>query len=817
MPGPFDPLDPAVADASYGNVRMPQFVANNLAAPTPAAPTTSSPAPQGPITSPSQAVAAAPPAAEQPEPPRQTLAQFNAAARGQGPITSPSQIAPPKAAPMGSEAAIGDAGRQEQEAIGERKRALQTEADVSSASARQEADVLAAANRKVAAQMAEQEQQRKVDQAESVRMQAELRGAMDQFANAKVDPSRFWHDSGTGSKVLMGIGLALGAAGQALTRGQQNNAALDIIQNAIKQDVALQMHQQEKLGQVVGQRGQALDRMLQITKDRQATMNAAIAAGYEYVGKQIGEIAARTKDPMAQAQAKGAQAVLSQDAATLQDKANQDAAARIAAQRAEAERERAARASEGIAYGHLALERQQQTESRREFDLTRSDRRDEEAMKLLAAGNTAGAKAMESGLTDPATGMPIVQPAAQPMIDQAKALTEQAAKEQDPNKRIALQQQAYDLKTRAAAQYSIPARDKETATKIQANINNIQNFVDTADDLIGKLGKDPGTFDMKEWARIANQYHDVVVKSAAAVGEKLNAKAIDAMSHALGDDPSKWGNRLADLAVDKREAIMAGLEQSIRDFQSAGKQETKGIANLDFARPSDRQREEDRRAGKTAYEQAASVNEKTSAEEAEAATPGKLSSWNPLSENSALKRKGDMTPQDLAEEKAIRESGTTTGLSAKQSASVRELAANALREKGDNRADNVTKLVDLATSKRPGLASGTLAELRDNAPDVYREVRARLPESQRAALERTDAGRSESGAQFRGQVEPGAEVVGLKPTTNPAIEMFRRAPQNEILYGVAAGKVKVPDKHRRDALEQIRRFDPQGYAELEGK
>lgn len=63
-----------------------------------------------------------------------------------------------------------------------------------------------------------------------------------QVANNKVDPNRYWSQKSTGGKIAAGIGLLLGGISSGLTG--RANPALDVIQNAIKEDVQAQRDNQ---------------------------------------------------------------------------------------------------------------------------------------------------------------------------------------------------------------------------------------------------------------------------------------------------------------------------------------------------------------------------------------------------------------------------------------------------------------------------------------------------------------------------------------------------------------------------------------------
>lgn len=63
-----------------------------------------------------------------------------------------------------------------------------------------------------------------------------------QVVNSKVDPSRYWNSKGPLGKVAAAIGLILGGASSGLTG--RANPALDVIQNAIKEDINAQVNDQ---------------------------------------------------------------------------------------------------------------------------------------------------------------------------------------------------------------------------------------------------------------------------------------------------------------------------------------------------------------------------------------------------------------------------------------------------------------------------------------------------------------------------------------------------------------------------------------------
>lgn len=94
--------------------------------------------------------------------------------------------------------------------------------------------------RKIAEKKQEEDQYQKMEQ------------ALDTFSNHKIDSSRLFASMNTGSKVMTGLAMALGAFG-AMRDGQ--NRAATIIRNAIKQDINIQKAEADKLkGVYLGER-----------------------------------------------------------------------------------------------------------------------------------------------------------------------------------------------------------------------------------------------------------------------------------------------------------------------------------------------------------------------------------------------------------------------------------------------------------------------------------------------------------------------------------------------------------------------------------
>jgi hypothetical protein len=244
---------------------------------------------------------------------------------------------------------------------GMQAKARQMLADAQGQQGDQEAAAYGEGNRQADALRAQQQEQLKRDMADQQRTRDQLQQVTDQYANSKVDQNRYFHDMGTGQTVMMGIGLALSSIGQAMNyrQGDRNapNIALDMVMNAAKQDVQLQMADREKLGQLVGFRGQALDRAMSITRDNQATYNTMLAGTLDRVAQQVKEIAAQSQSSIAKANATDFIGQLQ----TLSGQAL-DAATQQSFQRQQAQRNTA------IAAGHLGLAEQQFNAAQKQQD-----------------------------------------------------------------------------------------------------------------------------------------------------------------------------------------------------------------------------------------------------------------------------------------------------------------------------------------------------------------------------------------------------------------------------------------------------------------
>lgn len=746
MGDPFNPLDPS-ATTDIGGVRVPAYLAPRFVAPQPAALNFAPDALPQPVAQPPVHMPAASP-----------TRQFDATGK---------EIVPDEFTAAAKDKATADE---------EAKQAAQQTADVTSVEANQEADVYHEANRKADLMRAQQEKQLHQDIADQKTQQAELASAQNQYANTKVDQNRFWHDSSTGSKVLMGIGLALSAAGQAFSRGQTNSAALEIIQNAIKQDVQLQLADREKLGVVVGQKGQALDRLMQATKDRQATYLSAIGASYDYAKKQIEEIAAKTQDPLAQAKAKELAATIDQQSAMYKDQAAGAAWQRTMETRKQAEQERANRANEGVAYGHLALANKQFAEGVRQFDLNRQDNLDAQALAYEKAGQTTlAAKAKEQaerGLFDPSNGNAILNPEAKPMLDKAAEFEKAAKSEKDPAKQAQLVAAAKAIRDQAVVEHGFTVGRPEDASKLKEQLGATQNLMNTLAEIRRGLDQDPNMTNRAEWARLSSLFNQAKVAYIQVHGAKPSSREMQAVEEVFGTDPSGIGARV--LGMKKMRSYVDTIDteaqqQATTDLKAQGYR-----GEFRLLSPDAKQSEE-----QAAYKGA--LAGKTSVERASAAEKGIVGAQLPDSDLQF--RTNEMRSRQAENAGPI----ANTAMTPSQEQSVKALITASANE--DKRDSAVSKLVVLATSSRESVANSTLSIVKAQDPKLYQEILAKLPAEQRKQRETFDAAK-------------GGPAVTLDPKL--------------VSDAKRVARTGTPEQ-RKAAIEIVRRFDPQGAAELEGK
>lgn len=188
----------------------------------------------------------------------------------------PSQIQQVGGTPQG-----GDIAMPSLKGYGEQKAGIQAEANALGQQGKEESAVYGDEQKKLEAG------QQKYDTARQDILQR--RSALEQdINNGKIDPHRFWDNKSTGNKILAGLGVLLGGQG-----------SVDIIQNAIKQDIDSQVKNldtKQTLLKANFEESGDLNKAMALTTDQMLTA----------VKAHISQIAAKSQNPLAQARAKQA-------------------------------------------------------------------------------------------------------------------------------------------------------------------------------------------------------------------------------------------------------------------------------------------------------------------------------------------------------------------------------------------------------------------------------------------------------------------------------------------------------------------------------
>lgn len=135
-----------------------------------------------------------------------------------------------------------------------------------------------------------------------------IKSADDKFRGASVDSGRMWRDSSTGSKIAAGVGIMLGALGQALTG--QDNPAIKMIERAIDQDIDIQKANMEKAGKEAGMTRSAYSTYLQATGSEAAARNQMHLLALQNIDASLASATAKQQDTLVAANAERAKADL---------------------------------------------------------------------------------------------------------------------------------------------------------------------------------------------------------------------------------------------------------------------------------------------------------------------------------------------------------------------------------------------------------------------------------------------------------------------------------------------------------------------------
>jgi hypothetical protein len=245
-----------------------------------------------------------------------------------GPDETVPMAAPPAPAPQQAAAPAPGSLPSMYANIEQRKDIARRRGEAEGQAATAEADILDEANREDDRLAKERQVARDAANKELGAAKAKRDSAMDAFVNHKVDQNRLWHNMGTGSKIMAGIGIMLSGLGNALAKkGDARNPALDMIMGAIQDDVRMQLADRDKLGQVAAMRKDAVGDLRAAYNDDEAAYGAIVAGNTRRVANNVAAVAARAKDPAAKLRAEEGAALLNGEADKIAQAADERAAA----------------------------------------------------------------------------------------------------------------------------------------------------------------------------------------------------------------------------------------------------------------------------------------------------------------------------------------------------------------------------------------------------------------------------------------------------------------------------------------------------------
>lgn len=136
------------------------------------------------------------------------------------------------------------------------------------------------------AQLQDMQAKRADFEAKLAEKNAVANAAMEEYSNAKLDTNHYWANSSTGTKVVSGIAMVLGAMGQAL-QGSKTNPVIDMIDDKIRQDIDAQKTNIEKMGIAANMKKGLVAQFMAEGKDKEEAAQLAYATSLRAVQKQF--------------------------------------------------------------------------------------------------------------------------------------------------------------------------------------------------------------------------------------------------------------------------------------------------------------------------------------------------------------------------------------------------------------------------------------------------------------------------------------------------------------------------------------------------
>lgn len=144
-------------------------------------------------------------------------------------------------------------------------------------------------------------------EARRAEMMDEITKRQKEYEGMAVDPNRYFADKSTFAKVMMAIGIGLGAYAQSW-EGRSSNSVMDIINGAINRDIEAQKANISKAGEALSARRGAYQDFLSLTRDKKAAQQAEWDRQMGLVEKKVNAYLESSKNPLIKANAEALKA-----------------------------------------------------------------------------------------------------------------------------------------------------------------------------------------------------------------------------------------------------------------------------------------------------------------------------------------------------------------------------------------------------------------------------------------------------------------------------------------------------------------------------
>lgn len=729
------------------------------------------------------------------------------------------------------------------QATATRSDAAMLEGDVA---AKQAEDVYAA--REVADAKAEDEllrldAQMERDQEIFNKKTADYEAAEAAVDNFKVDRGRFWAKADTGKKLGLGIAMLLSGLGDALAGKSGPNPVIQMLQQAVKDDVDAQLDQRDQLLKRAGRRKEAADAFERFSNNRLAQGYQRLGVGNKLLEQMITTAAARSGSDAAKARGLAGAAEIRQQGVLNKGKAIEAAAQNdrqieqnltqrqsIAAHERTSQAQIAAenwRASQRLSSENrwhderISLEERKRKE---EFELALGKASAEQQKAMLELQKDAS----ERGLNDPSTGRPILTPDGVKMAKEAERIEALAEEAKDPAEAQALRDKAAIMRNRAELHLLVKVSPTQAA-KINNKIAGFQSAISLTEEIAGlrkRLGpKWATTTEGSQRMASLGRTLDMMLKQGFEMGA-LDRGSLQAAMEMRGGDPTTVtvGDISTWLGAKGTEAALDELADSLEklgynDLGSAGVRNAGDPAVFKFRRSKEFVKEAlderlDVLKGKTPGEFDAGMS---------AGARQQLQGKTPEEQRAIVDRLSQTTGGGEYRGRPI-PSSVYAGLSSDQERAIDRLLETAARptdgiddpvERRKIRGEAAqarTAIVDLAVTswrgknQRPELVNGVLRALHAKAPDIYRDVLVKAPSNDLVSF-------AQSGDPVAREVLLARPEKDLTVAAKEYVEGAKAPPQlpSVTIGGVSADVAALPD----DVLQQAAdRGDQEAQREL---